>query len=59
MVSNVEADLGVNWMNSIIHYLKDRTLRDDNNEAYRIRAQVGRYCLSLDQKLYRRSFSDP
>lgn len=56
-VFNVEADLGVSWMDPIIYHLKNRTLPDEINESYRIRAQASRYCLSLDQKLYRRSFS--
>lgn len=42
-----------------MHYLKYRTLPDDCNETYLIRAQTSLYRLSLNQKLYRRSFPGP
>lgn len=38
MVFNIEADLGVAWMDPIINYLKDVSLPDDRNEAHHIRA---------------------
>lgn len=57
IVFDVEADLGVCWMDLIIHYLKDVLLPNDNREAHIIKAQAVRYWLSLDQKLYRKSFS--
>lgn len=41
-------------MDLIIHYCKDGSLPDDNDEAHRIKAQASRYWLSPDQKLYRR-----
>ena len=46
MVFDIEVDLGHSWMDPIICYLIDETLPDDNNKAYRIRAQATRHWLS-------------
>ena len=43
MVFDVEADLGVRWIDPIIHYLKNGSFPSDSAEAYRIRAQASRY----------------
>lgn len=59
MIFDIEADLGVSWMDPIIHYLKDGSLPNDSGEANRIRVQASRYWLSPDQKLYIKSFSGP
>lgn len=56
-VFDIEAELGICWMDPIISYLRDGLFPVDNGESHRIKAHVARYWLSLDQKLYRRSFS--
>ena len=43
LVFDIEANLGPSWMDPIISYLRDGTLPNDSNEAYRIRAQATRY----------------
>lgn len=59
MVFDIESDLGLYGMDLIICYLRNGTLLDDGNEAYRNRIQATRYWLSQYQKLYRRSFLGP
>lgn len=46
-------------MDPIICYLKDGSLPDDSAKVYKVKAQASRYWLSLDDKLFRRSFSRP
>lgn len=59
MVFDVEADLGVSWMDPIIQFLINGSLPNDSGEAQSIRPQANQYWLSPDQKLCRRSFSGP
>lgn len=40
-------------MDSIIQYLRDETLSEDNIETYRINVQSSRYWYSPDQVLYK------
>lgn len=50
-------NLGHSWMDLIIAYLKQSTLSSDNTETHKIRLQLVRYWISLEELLYRRSFS--
>lgn len=59
IICDIETELGVSWMDPIIDYLKDGTQPNDSAAAFRVRAQASRYWLSLEQKLYKRSFSGP
>ena len=47
------------WMNPIIDFLAEDKVPDDEDEAKKIRRVAPRYWLSLDHKLYRRSFAGP
>ena len=53
------ATLGPCWMNPIIDFLAEDRVPDDEKEANRIRREAPRYWLSVDRKLYRRSFGGP
>lgn len=53
------ADLGPSWMDPVVAYLRDDQLPKDKNEAHKIRLKAARFCLSLENKLYRKSFTDP
>ena len=48
-----------NWMDSIVLFLKEEVLPKDKSEAENVRRKAPRFWLSEDQKLYKRSFSDP
>ena len=47
------------WMNPIIDFLAEDKVPDDEKEAKKIRRVAPRYWLSIDCKLYRRSFAGP
>lgn len=47
------------WMNSIIDFLAEDKVPDDEKEAKKIRWVAPRYWLSANRKLYRRSFAGP
>ena len=47
------------WMNSIIDFLAEDKVPNDEKEAKKIRRVVPWYWLSTDRKLYRRSFIGP
>ena len=47
------------WMNSIIYFLAEDKVPDDEKEAKKIRWVAPRYWLSANRKLYRRSFAGP
>ena len=47
------------WMNSIIDFLAEDKVPDDEKEAKKIRRVAPRYWLSADRKLYQRSFVGP
>ena len=47
------------WMNSIIDFLAEDKVPDDEKEAKKIRRMAPQYWLSADRKLYRRSFAGP
>lgn len=48
-VCDIEADLGVSWMDPIVKYHRDGTLPNDSNEVYWVQAQASRYWLLPDQ----------
>ena len=50
---------GPSWMDSIVLFLKEDVLPEDKSEADKVRRKAPRFCLSEDQKLYKRSFSGP
>ena len=47
------------WMDSIINFLAEDRLPADEKEAEKVRRTVAWYWLSIDRKLYRRSFDGP
>ena len=47
------------WMNPIINYIAEEKFPDNEKEAKKIRRVASRYWLSVDCKLYRRSFAGP
>ena len=47
------------WMDSIIDFLAEDCISDDEKEASKVRRVASRYWLSVDKKLYRRSFGGP
>ena len=51
--------VGPNWMDPLVLFLKEDILPDDKTEVDKIRRNAFRFWLSEDQKLYRRSFSEP
>lgn len=59
MVFDNEANLGVYWMDLMIHYFKDGSIPTDSGKDHKTRVQASRYWLSLNQKLYRRSVFGP
>ena len=50
---------GPYWMDSIIDFLAEDQVPDDENEANRVHRIATRYWLSVDRKLYQRSFGGP
>ena len=51
--------VGPSWMDLIVLLLKEDVLPESMSEAHKIRRKAPRFWLSEDQKLYKRSFSDP
>ena len=51
--------IGPRWMDPIIQFLSKDVLPEDKSEAEKIRRKAPRFCLSEDQKLYKRYFSGP
>ena len=47
------------WMDPIVDFLAEDHISDDKKEASKVRQVASRYWLSMDRKLYRRSFSGP
>ena len=47
------------WMDLIIEFLAEDRMPDDKSEVNKIRRVASRYWLSVDRKLYRRSFGGP
>lgn len=47
------------WMDPIIKFLRDDVLPEERVEADKIRRKATRFCLSEDDKLYKRSYSGP
>ena len=47
------------WMDPIIDFLAENRVSDDEKEANRVRRVTAWYWLSVDRKLYRRSFGEP
>ena len=46
-------------MDPLVLFLKEYILPDDKTEVDKIRRNASRFWLSEDQKLYKRSFSEP
>ena len=51
--------VGPSWMDPIMLFLKEDVLLESKFEADKIRRKALRFWLSVDQKLYKRSFSSP
>ena len=51
--------VGSSWMDSIVLFLKENVLHENKSEADKVQRKAPRFWLSEDQKLYKRSFSDP
>ena len=47
------------WMDSIINFLAEDRLPANEKEAEKVRWAVARYWLSINRKLYQRSFDGP
>ncbi|XP_065627352.1 uncharacterized protein LOC136066629 [Quercus suber] len=47
------------WMDPLVKFLKEDILPGEKGEADKIRRKVARFWLSEDQKLYKRSYSEP
>ena len=47
------------WIDPIIDFLADDRVPADEKEAGKVRRVAARYWLSIDRKLYRRSFKGP
>ena len=47
------------WMDPIVYFLAEDHISDDEKEANRVRRIASQYWLSVDRKLYRRSFKGP
>ena len=50
---------GPSWMDSIVLFLKEDVLPENKSEADKVRRKVSWFWLFEDQKLYKRSFSNP
>ena len=50
---------GPSWMDSIMQFLKEDTLPEERVEVDKVRRKATRYWLLENQKLYKRSFSEP
>ena len=65
--SSIDAVIGVamvsaprpSWMDSIINFLVEDQIPNDEKEAKKVHQVATRYWLSADCKLYRRSFGGP
>jgi len=51
--------VGPSWMDSIVLFLKENVLLKEKTEAEKVRRKAPRFWLSKDQKLYKKSFSNP
>ena len=51
--------VGLNWMDSVIRFLREDILPEEKIEANKIQRKATSYWLSEDHKLYKRSFSGP
>ena len=51
--------MGPSWMDSIVFFLKEDVLPEEKSKAEKVRRKAPRFWLSKDQKLYKRSFSNP
>ena len=47
-----------NWMTPIVLYLKDERLKEDKDEARKLRIRAAKYVI-IDEVLYKRGFSQP
>lgn len=47
------------WMTPIIEYFKDGSLLENEKEGWKIRRKAAKFWLSLEDKLYRQSYSGP
>ena len=51
--------IGPCWIDPIIDFLAEDRVPDDEKEANRVRQVAARYWLSVNHKLYQRSFGRP
>ena len=51
--------VGPSWMDPIVLFLRKNILLEDKSEADKVRRKVPRFWLFENQKLYKRSFSEP
>ena len=51
--------VGPSWMDFIVLFLKEDILPEIKSKANKVRRKTSRFWLSMDQKLYKRSFSGP
>ena len=51
--------VGPSWMDPIVLFLRKNILSEDKSEADKVRRKVPRFWLFENQKLYKRSFSEP
>ena len=50
---------GPSWMDSIVPFLKEDVLPENKSKADKVRRKASWFWLFEDQKLYKRSFSNP
>ena len=51
--------VGSSWIDSVVLFLKEDILPVEKSEANKVRRKAPQFWLSEDQKLYKRSFSNP
>ena len=59
MVHIHQIRVGLNWMDSIVLFLKEDILPESKSETDKVWRKAPRFWLSEDQKLYKRFFSRP
>ena len=59
MIHAHQVRVGPSWMDPIVLFLKEDILSKDKSGAEKIRRKAPRFWLFENQKLYKRSFSEP